>query len=67
VIDSDQDEEEPIYNEGGCEEEDEYEIGGLGDDIEGTLKRTKIIMKNGCCRDCMKAFSKTGRVSHSLS
>jgi hypothetical protein len=22
----------------------------------------KFIMKNGCCRDCMKAFSKTGKV-----
>ena len=23
----------------------------------------KFIMKNGCCRECMKAFSKTGKVS----
>ena len=32
------------------------------DSYEGTLKMTKFIMKNGCCRDCMKAFSKTGKV-----
>lgn len=25
------------------------------------LKLTKFIMKNGCCRECMKAFSKTGK------
>lgn len=24
---------------------------------------TKFIMKNGCCRECMKAFSKNGKVS----
>jgi hypothetical protein len=24
---------------------------------------TKFIMKNGCCRDCMKAFSKNGKVT----
>ena len=23
--------------------------------------KTKFIMKNGCCRDCMRAFSKTGK------
>ena len=23
-------------------------------------------MKNGCCRECMKAFSKTGKVSSAL-
>ncbi len=28
---------------------------------EGALKLTKFIMKNGCCRECMKAFSKTGK------
>ena len=28
---------------------------------EGSLKMTKFIMKNGCCRECMKAFSKTGK------
>lgn len=33
------------------------------DSYEGTLKMTKFIMKNGCCRDCMKAFSKTGKVN----
>ena len=24
---------------------------------------SKFIMKNGCCRECLKAFSKTGKVS----
>ena len=24
-------------------------------------KNNKFVMKNGCCRDCMKAFSKTGK------
>jgi hypothetical protein len=28
---------------------------------EGDLQKTKFIMKNGCCRECMKAFSKTGK------
>ena len=27
------------------------------------LKDNKFIMKNGCCRECMKAFSKSGKVS----
>lgn len=26
-----------------------------------------FVMKNGCCRDCMKAFSKNGKVSVSFS
>ena len=26
------------------------------------MVRAKFIMKNGCCRDCMKAFSKNGKV-----
>ena len=30
------------------------------DSYEG-LKAAKFIMKNGCCRECMKAFSKTGK------
>lgn len=29
---------------------------------EGDLNQTKFIMKNGCCRECMKAFSKNGKV-----
>ena len=38
-----------------------YQDGGELDDYEGSLKMTKFIMKNGCCRECMKAFSKTGK------
>ena len=26
----------------------------------------KFVMKNGCCRECMRAFSKSGKVSLSL-
>ena len=33
-------------------------------DLAEEMKLTeKFIMKNGCCRECMKAFSKTGKVS----
>ena len=28
---------------------------------------TKFVMKNGCCRECMRAFSKTGKVSLPIS
>ena len=36
----------------------------LDDDLsyEKDLRDTKSRMKNGCCRECMKAFSKTGKV-----
>ena len=30
--------------------------------LEKDLRDTNFIMKNGCCRECMKAFSKTGKV-----
>ena len=26
----------------------------------------KFIMKNGCCRECMRAFSKSGKVSKAI-
>eukprot|EP00347_Sterkiella_histriomuscorum_P015871 403355367 len=32
------------------------------DNYDQSLKTAKFIMKNGCCRECMKAFSKTGKV-----
>jgi hypothetical protein len=37
----------------------------VDDDLsyEKDLRDTKFIMKNGCCRECMKAFSKNGKVS----
>ena len=36
----------------------------VDDDLsyEKDLRDTKFIMKNGCCREFMKAFSKTGKV-----
>lgn len=37
------------------------------DNYDQSLKNVKFIMKNGCCRECMKAFSKTGKVSISIS
>lgn len=42
----------------------EFEDDGVDlDSYDGSLKTAKFIMKNGCCRECMKAFSKTGKVS----
>lgn len=40
-----------------------HEGSVVDDDLsyDGDLKMTKFIMKNGCCRECMKAFSKTGK------
>ena len=48
------------FHEMGVPHED-----GIDDDLsyEKDLRDTKFIMKNGCCRECMKAFSKTGKVS----
>jgi hypothetical protein len=45
--------------------ESEELLPHLDDDLsyEKDLRDTKFIMKNGCCRECMKAFSKTGKVS----
>ena len=34
--------------------------------MDSSLKNVKFIMKNGCCKECMKAFSKTGKVSEDL-
>ena len=31
------------------------------DDDKKDLERKNFVMKNGCCRDCMRAFSKTGK------
>lgn len=44
-------------NEAG-EEEEEGTVGH-----RSNKSRTSFIMKNGCCRECMKAFSRTGKVS----
>ena len=46
--------------------EHEEMLPHVDDDLsyEKDLRDTKFIMKNGCCRECMKAFSKTGKVSH---
>ena len=33
-----------------------------GDEVGEEDGTEKFIMKNGCCRECMKAFSKTGKV-----
>lgn len=54
-MDSDEEEDDNILNYGE-EDEDDVELGS-------NLKMAKFIMKNGCCRDCMKAFSKSGKVS----
>ena len=55
VAESEPDEDEAEYgNE--CDILDEEELGG-------NLKMTRFIMKNGCCKDCMKALSKSGKVS----
>lgn len=44
--------------------EDEYETPYDHDELDSVeLKNAKFIMKNGCCKECMKAFSKTGKVS----
>lgn len=56
VAESEDDEDNEHYNQYGEEDEDDVELGN-------NLKMTKFIMKNGCCRDCMKAFSKSGKVS----
>lgn len=37
------------------------EINNLKDDNAEHNTFTKFIMKNGCCRECMKAFSKNGK------
>jgi len=45
----------------------EFDDDGVDLDLfEGGLKNVKFIMKNGCCRECMKAFSKTGKVRFTL-
>ena len=35
---------------------DDYE-----DDKKNYSEKKNFVMKNGCCRDCMRAFSKTGK------
>ena len=30
-------------------------------DLNSKLKKTQFVMKNGCCMECMKAFSKNGK------
>lgn len=55
-----------LFSAGGGGHEGAAVGSNLGDEdlsYEGDLNRTKFIMKNGCCRECMKAFSKTGKVS----
>jgi hypothetical protein len=44
----------PHHHQQNHQEEDDLSY-------EGDLKLTKFIMKNGCCRECMKAFSKNGK------
>ena len=47
---------------------DEEIVIDAGDSsIPEELKLDKFVMKNGCCRECMKAFSKSGKVSDILS
>ena len=45
-----------------CDHED-YNQDEVSSVLEKDLRDTNFIMKNGCCRECMKAFSKTGKVS----
>ena len=47
---------EQVYGGELNEEGDEYES-------EKYERAEKFSLKNGCCRECMKAFSKTGKVS----
>jgi len=47
-------------------EHDEIEYASGGEAVVDVIKDmvvggNKLIMKNGCCRECMKAFSKTGK------
>ena len=37
------------------------------DDRHGKHPFDEFSMKNGCCRECMKAFSKNGKVSLSIN
>jgi len=37
-------------------------LGDLNADKDGCLqKHNRFVIKNGCCRECMKAFSKQGK------
>ena len=50
-----------------CHTEYGKEVDEEDGDLAEEMKLTeKFIMKNGCCRECMKAFSKTGKVSKIL-
>ena len=46
-----------------CEDEDEGTMGPRSTTNLPLRGSSNFIMKNGCCRECMKAFSKTGKVS----
>jgi len=56
-------------NDGICEvtgndrEATGYERDFEEDDAEDATISRGFVMKNGCCRECMKAFSKNGKVS----
>ena len=49
---------EPVYDENAVDAGDSS--------LPEELKLDKFVMKNGCCRECMKAFSKSGKVSDIL-
>ena len=42
----------------------DHRHGGRRKLSEELDRANKFSVKNGCCRDCMKAFSKSGKVSH---
>jgi len=46
----------------GSHKNSDYQISQKSDDEEKNEENDKkFIMKNGCCRDCMRAFSKNGK------
>jgi hypothetical protein len=48
----------------GDDLEDQNDGGSDGEfegEIRNGLKKTQFVMKNGCCMECMKAFSKSGK------
>ena len=52
----------------GCDEEEVYGGELIEEDADyGEEKNEKFTLKNGCCRECMKAFSKSGKVSTQAS
>ena len=50
----------------GDDEDNEGTIGPRSTTAVNPMRTSTFIMKNGCCRECMKAFSKSGKVSIKL-